>query len=128
MKIYNDANNQKVSFDMNGLLVRSYDDIDNVFDDHQLKMINAGIAITNDNWKTVKTALGKYYFTDPETGENKIAYGLNAETLIGNLIISKTLKLYSKNGYNSSIFDDNGWDIVADSQLGSTASCLLLVK
>lgn len=54
MKIYNDANNQKVSFDMNGLLVRSYDDIDNVFDDHQLKMINAGIAITNDNWKTVK--------------------------------------------------------------------------
>lgn len=112
MKIYNDANNQKVSFDMNGLLVRSYDDIDNVFDDHQLKMINAGIAITNDNWKTVKTALGKYYFTDPETGENKIAYGLNAETLIGNLIISKTLKLYSKNGYNSSIFDDNGWDIV----------------
>lgn len=59
-----------------------------------------------------KTALGKYYFTDPETGENKIAYGLNAETLIGNLIISKTLKLYSKNGYNSSIFDDNGWDIV----------------
>lgn len=113
LKIFNNADHQDVMFDENGLLVRSYDEIEDTYSPQQLKLINSSLAITDDNWKTVKTAIGKYYYVDPETGETKIAYGVNAETMIGRLIIGKALKLYSENGYNTSFFDDNGWDITA---------------
>lgn len=112
-KLMNDADNQNVVYDRNGLLVRSYDEVTDTYEPTQLKAINSTIAITDDNWRTVKTAIGKFQYLDPETGVARIAYGVNAETIIGQLLLGQNLKIYSETGYNKLTFDDNGFNILA---------------
>lgn len=106
LKFVNDADKQTVVYDRNGLLIRSYDDIENKYEPTQMKLTNSTLAITDDNWLTVKTALGKYYYTDPVTNENKSAYGLLAETIVGQLIIGESLGIYNKD--NTLSFSDDG--------------------
>lgn len=112
-KLINDANTQNVIYDKNGLLVRSYDEIIDGYEPTQLKVTNSTIAVTDDNWRTVKTAVGKFRYIDPETNEPKISYGINAETIVGQLLLGQNLKLYSESGYNKLSFDDNGLSILA---------------
>lgn len=108
-KIVNNADNQDIVYDSHGLLFRKYDDITDTYLDEQLKIINSTIAFTRNNWKTVQTAIGYCYFTNPETGELFTAYGINAEILCGNLIIGRELGIY--NDDNSMKFDKNGLSI-----------------
>lgn len=112
-KLINDANTQNVVYDKNGLLVRSFDEITDGYEPTQLKVTNSTIAVTDDNWRTVKTAVGKFRYIDPETNEPKISYGINAETIVGQLLLGQNLKLYSESGYNKLSFDDNGLSILA---------------
>ncbi|MFQ9922527.1 MAG: hypothetical protein ACLRVU_03375 [Beduini sp.] len=105
LKIFNDKK-RKVTTDKNGLTLRAYDDIEDVYEPEQMKLTETSILLTDDDWETVKTAIGKYWYIDPLTNEKKATYGINAETLIGRLIIGETLKLSSKSG--TMIFDENG--------------------
>lgn len=106
MKIIGGADNQTQTWDEHGMLFRKYNYLTDDYYDEQLKIINATIAITNDNWKTIRTALGAYYYVDPVTGEQTYAYGIIAETLVGKLILGENLGIYSGNG--SMTFDQNG--------------------
>lgn len=108
MKIVSTASNQNFVQDKNGLLIRSYDDIEESYSAEQMKLVNSTIAITNDNWKTIKTAIGRYYYTDPTNGETKLAYGVNAETLVGKIILGNSLGIYSEDAYSSMTFDNRG--------------------
>lgn len=112
MKIVSSAKNQSVIYDKNGLLVRSYDDIEDSYLPEQLKIVNSTIAITDDNWKTVKTAVGKFYYVDPLTGEKKTAYGINGEVLVGSLVLGERLLI--KNNDETLQFNGNG--LVLDSK------------
>lgn len=105
-KILSDADGQTQTWDEHGILLRKYDPITETYDDEQTRFLNGSMFITNDNWKTVKTAIGGYYYYDPVTGELKYTYGINAETLIGNLILGENLGIYAKDG--SLTFDDEG--------------------
>lgn len=105
-KIMNGATNQTQTWDEHGMLFKKYDKVAETFEDIQLKIINSTIAITDDNWKTVKTAVGAYYYFHPETGKLIRAYGVNAETLVGQLIIGEQLGIYNESGSLS--FDNNG--------------------
>ena len=69
------------------------------------------LAITDDNWNTVKTAVGAYYYYHPETGKLTKAYGVNAETLVGKFILGEQLGIYNESGSLS--FDKEGF-VVAD--------------
>ena len=100
------SDNQTVLYDKHGILCREYDDLEERYSDEQLKIINNIIAITDNNWESVKTALGHYYYKDSITGEQKSAYGLLAETIIGRFILGETLKIINNKGTLS--FDDNG--------------------
>lgn len=106
MKIIGGADNQTQTWDEHGMLFRKYNFLTDNYYDEQLKIINATIAITNDNWKTIRTALGAYYYVDPVTGKQTYAYGIIAETLVGKLILGENLGIYSGNG--SMTFDQNG--------------------
>ena len=108
-KIIGGADNQTQTWDSHGMLFRRYDAITDTYDDIQLKIINSTISITDDNWKNVKTAIGSYLYIDPRTGQLVHAYGVNAETLIGKLIIGESLGIYSEN--NSLTFDNDGLKI-----------------
>lgn len=106
------ADNQNQVWDKNGILCRQYEPITDTYSDEQLKIINSTIAITDNNWETTKTAIGKYYHADPTTGESKTSYGVIGETIVGKMILGESLGLY--NSDNSMSFDDNGFVVKND--------------
>ena len=95
LKIINSADNQDYVFDEHGMLFRKYQPLTGTYSDEQLKIINSTMAITDDNWTTVKTAIGAMYYIDPATNELTHAYGVNAEVLIGKLILGEKLGIYN---------------------------------
>lgn len=105
-KIISGANNQVQTWDEHGMLFQQYDAITDSYSKIKMKVINSTLVITDDDFKTVKTAVGLYYYFDPVTGELKTAYGVNAETLIGKLILGESLGIYSGNG--NLTFDKDG--------------------
>ena len=108
-KIIQGANNQAQTWDEHGMLFRKYDDAIEGYVDTQLKIINSTMAITNDNWKTVKTAVGEYYYFHPTTKELMKAYGVNGEVIVGQLILGEQLGIYNSSG--TMTFDNNGFQV-----------------
>ena len=111
-KIINTAKNQTQYWDENGFLFREYDPIIDDYLDEQLKIINSTLAITNDRWKTCKAAIGRFYYYDPETNNMKESYGVIADTLVGNLILSEAVGIY--NQYNTITLDENGFILTSN--------------
>lgn len=105
-KIVSAADDQNISWDKHGFLCRQYDEILDTYNDEQLKIINKGLYLTNDNWKSSKTAIGKFYYFDPINNEMKTAYGVNGELLVGKLILGENLGIYNTKG--SMTFNDDG--------------------
>ena len=106
------ADDQNQSWGKNGMLFRQYDPIADTYGNEQLRIINSTIAITDDNWKTTKTAIGKYFYIDPHTGELKTAYGVNGETIVGKLLIGEQLDISNKSGDLK--FDTDGFVVKND--------------
>lgn len=112
MKIIDSADNQNITWDSHGLLCKEYLPITDSYDDKQLKIINKGLFLTDDNWLTSKAGIGNFNFYNPETGEMEESYGVIADTLVGNLILSEKVGIY--NTKNSITLDENGVVITAD--------------
>ncbi len=112
IKLISDVDNQEQSWDSHGMLFRKYEPITETYDDTQLKIINSTIAITDDNWKTSKTALGRFLMYDPEDHQLKESYGIIAQTLVGNLILSENVGIYNKN--NNISLSENGFLITTN--------------
>lgn len=107
------VDNQVQTWDSHGMLFREHDDITDDYSDLQIKIFNSTLAMTNDNWKTIKTAIGKYYFFDPTDGYKlKVGYGVNAETVIGKMILGEALGIYNESGSMS--FDKDGFKVTND--------------
>ena len=105
-KIVN-ADSQSQIWDEHGILCRSYDSITDTYSDVQLKIINSTMAITDDNWKTTKTAIGNFYYRDPVTNDLKSAYGINGEVIVGKLLLGEGLGIYNDSG--SLTFNQDGF-------------------
>lgn len=105
-----DSDSQSITYDNHGLLARTYDDITGEYEPEQLKVVNNTLAITDDNWKTVKAAIGKIHYEDPKhSGDMLSAYGVLGETIIGKLLLGEALGIYNDGG--SLKFDKNGLSI-----------------
>ena len=109
VKIMQGSDNQTQSWDEHGMLFRQYDDVFDEFSSEQLKIINSTMAITNDNWETVKTAVGGFYYINPANGRLEYAYGINAEVVIGKLVLGEQLGIYNTGATLK--FDKNGLNI-----------------
>ena len=76
-------NNEEIIVTKNGLLGRSYSDVTGTYSPEQLKLTHNIMAYTDDDWKTVKQAIGKhsYKFYDKEKSDfvDEIGYGMTAE-------------------------------------------------
>jgi hypothetical protein len=112
-----DSVDENLLFGKNGFWCRQYDPITQTYSYEQIKIINSTIAITDDNWNTTKTAIGKFYYIDPITKEEKVAYGVNADTLVGRLLIGENLVITNTNG--SLEFGDNG--LVASNKVNTVS-------
>lgn len=108
-KIVGGADNQTQTWDEHGMLFRKQDGITDSYEDEQMKIINSTLAVTTDNWKTTKTAVGKIGYIDPESGELKWSYGVNGETLVGNIILGTELGIYNPMGNMK--FTEDGLEI-----------------
>lgn len=81
-----------------GITAKTYNDITETYDDEQLRITHNILAFTDDNWETVKTALGKFTFTyfEPHTSDTtehrKEAYGLVAEAVLAGWVVGSTLE------------------------------------
>lgn len=82
---------------------------DGTYDPRQVKIIGKAIVFTKDAWETCQTAIGEIAL-----GEGETAYGVNAETIIGDIII----------GSNLHIIGEDGRDLftVVDGQISSALS------
>lgn len=105
-KIVNAADNQNVVYDRHGVLVRKYDDISDSYSPTQLKITNSTLAVTTDNWETAKVGVGQFNYFDPRDKTYKTGYGLIADTIVGDIILSEQVGIYNESG--SMTFDTNG--------------------
>ena len=105
-KIISNADEQEQTWDSHGMLFRRYDALTDDYEDTQLKIINSTMAITDDNWETVKTAVGGFYYYNTTTQQMEYAYGINAETIVGKLILGEQMRIV--NAANSLSFDEDG--------------------
>ena len=114
-----DSSDENLMFSKNSFWCRQRDPITGEYSDEQIKIVNSTIAITDDNWETTKTAIGKYYYIDPVTGETKSAYGVNGETIVGKFILGEKMSMQNESG--TMVFDGNGMTItsVTDDGVGT---------
>lgn len=107
-KIIN-ANNQSMVIDQFGIWGRKI--TDDGYSPKQIKIINNGLYMTDDNWDTCKLALGEIDI--PGTADS--AYGIASEVLIGNLILGEALKIMNAN--NTFTIDENGVNLTTSDGL-----------
>lgn len=80
--------NEDIQITKNGLLCRTFDDVTQEYSPEQLKLTHNIMAYTDDNWKTVKTAIGKHNYKryiDKQLVD-KVGYGICNQTSISSYI------------------------------------------
>lgn len=99
----NNNTHEEITYGKHGLIAKSYNDFIDEYDPEQLRITHNILAYTDDNWKTVKSALGKhdyYRFDDNGKLNLRTGYGLTADfvtsgTVYGSQMISGDI--YSEN-------------------------------
>lgn len=66
---------------------------DGTYDPRQVKITGRTLVFTDDAWDTCKVAIGELLF-----GDGSYAYGINAETIIGDVIIGNGLQILDSSG------------------------------
>lgn len=98
------ARNIDVQIDERGILLRKYNyDLDD-YDQHQMKLINRNIVMTDDGWDHAKLAIGLGRYND------ELMYGVWADLLVGDLIVGKELiiKNEDEQGHSSVTINKDG--------------------
>lgn len=96
--------NEDIIIDNNGLLGRSYSDITEEYSDEQIRLTHNIIAFTDDNWESVKQAIGKHKYKYFDDGKNDfvdaIGYGVSADFMTAGVVSGSQIiggNIYSDN-------------------------------
>lgn len=76
MKVVNNASNQNMVMGDSGLLMRRQEDFSTQYSNMQLRIINNGLYLTKDAWRSTEACIGQYIHINPETGKQEIGYGV----------------------------------------------------
>lgn len=87
------SDKEEIRIDSTGILCRMPKAGQEGFEPDQVWITHGGIVYTNDDFKTIKTALGKIV-----TPEGKEAYGLVAESLIGKVMLGNQMTISNSSG------------------------------
>ncbi len=104
--IVNTADNNQMSWDEHGILMREYDPITETYSDKQVKITNKGLYVTDDNWRSARVGVGNFIYFNPKDKQYHESYGVIADTLVGNLILGKEVGIYTTK--NDISIDENG--------------------
>lgn len=113
------AHDQEFLLDESGYLGRTYLPETGSYSPEQIRIISNGIYITDDAWETMKAALGKFQYYNPESKQVEIGFGVIAEQLVGKMLLTNSAGIYNENG--SVIIDDKGMQIVVDEENNNNA-------
>lgn len=94
------GSNQDITIDEHGILLRKKNEETNLYDNHQLKLINRNIVFTDDNWQSSKLAIGL------GSHDGNLVYGVWADVLVGDLLVGSKLKIANED--NTVVIDKNG--------------------
>lgn len=83
------GDNQNIIIDEHGISCREFNDIENKYSPEQIRIINNLIAYTDDNWNTVRSAIGKIRYSI--NGTNYEKYGMNADAVIAGVMIGGSI-------------------------------------
>ena len=102
-RIVNSADNVSMIFDDKGILGRTLIDFsDSEYEPEQIRILNNSIVFTRNNWQSICTAVGKFYYISgyDDNGDPIYtdAYGINGEVIAGKLFIGNDLMLTNKSG------------------------------
>lgn len=89
--------NREVTITSSGIIGKSMVN-EGFYDGRQFRITGNTMAFTDDNWNTVRIAIGEFTFEDPVTKESKPGYGIYADNLVGKVIAGNTLGIENKNG------------------------------
>jgi len=126
MKIIDNADYQNMQWDEHGMLFREYLPLTDDYSDKQLKIINRGLYVTDDNWRTSKVGIGDFVYYDPEIDQNVEAYGLIADTIVGKIILGEEVGIYNTEG--SVTIDKDGMKICADLTYDGTTDTMFKIQ
>lgn len=93
------SKNEEVTIDETGITSGQINN-DGLLDDKQIKLTGRNIVFTKDGWDTCSTAIGEIILSDGKT-----VYGINAEAIIGDVIIGDNLHIYADTGKQTTLFD-----------------------
>lgn len=73
-----------------------------VYDPRQVKLTGKNLVFTDDAWASCKVAIGELSF-----GDNDSAYGINAEIIIGDIILGNNLRILNNDRQDAlTVMDD----------------------
>ena len=100
-------NNEEVTMTKSGLICRTYDDVIEDYDPEQFRLTHNIMAYTDDNWKTVRHAIGKhdyvFYDENQKMFANKTGYGITADFMTAGIVSGSQIiggDIYSSNYSN----------------------------
>lgn len=112
-QIVGGANNQEFNWDETGFTGKELIEETGTYSPEQIKIISHGIYMTTDNWVTAKAGLGRFRFLNPQNNfQEEDAFGVIADKLVGNLILSEEVGIYNGNG--SITLDRNGFTMITN--------------
>ncbi len=96
--------NEDIVIDNNGLIGRSYSDITGTYSPEQIRLTHNIIAYTDDDWRTVRQAIGKHKYVMYDNGTkgfvDKVGYGMSAEFVTAGIVSGSQIiggDIYSDN-------------------------------
>jgi hypothetical protein len=109
VSLLHNSYNQNITWDKNGLLCRELNYATGEYSKEQLKIIANGLYLTDNAWETSRAGIGKIKYYNPITKTDETKYGIVADTIIGNLVLSETVGIYNK--ANNITLDKDGFII-----------------
>ena len=118
MNIVGGARNQEFVMDETGFTGKELIEETGTYSPEQIKIISHGIYMTDNNWITAKAGLGRFRFWNPQTGQEEDAFGVIADKLVGNLVLTEEVGVYNKAG--SVTLDKDGFTLITNATNNQT--------
>ena len=91
------SENNEITITRSGIIGKCMND-EGSYGDRQFRITGNTMAFTDDNWKSVRVAIGENTFRHPLTESKETQYGIFAENIIGNLIAGEKMYIGNKEG------------------------------